>query len=700
MQFHFERTLSFPVSVEFSVIIKNWKKENYVFAPAAVYNGNRFTCFPISYPPYYQPPKEEVLSASSVITDIPHLSVSSSASSIQLLSGDMSIPAIGFYDKAAKHGFLIFAPQRCKEDSIGFSIWEDLNTGRLRISVIAPGVRESKRYFFGEKSDGSGFYPDSHSPSDDTGQYVEAGDSFTFPVQVYDFTADTLSEFFLFFHRKINCLETGAFSNVVPFSVAYQAIKEKYQLQNYIEEGYYSVGVSRNTPLNYWQAGWVGGGMNNYSFLLEDTGIAFERAFSTFRFIFDKLQFSSGWICGIYANGNTYGENFDYSTPGTSLLVRKDADLLYFLVKQAMLLESRGLLDKVYRQKLSCLADAFVALFERYGQLGQFIDAKTGEMIVANSASGAIACAGLALAGEFLQKQRFLDTAAALGDYYYHEYVSKGILNGGPGEICQAPDSESAFGMLEGYVQLYETLKDKKWLHYAEETFLQAVTWVMTYDFKFPAESVAARRNIHSLGTVFANAQNKHSAPGICTLSGNSLLKLYRFTGNQEYLYWAKAISHSIPQFVSLPERPVLTLDKTYLPTGYINERVQTSDWEGKETVGGFLNGSNWPEVSMLLTYAEIPGIYVDFGSEIIEVFDHISCDQYTISQEKAELHLQNLTEFDATVTILADDTQCRSYIRHNYFSKMKQVYMKAGETLSVIITKPDTVKPEENNYD
>lgn len=689
LHLHFDHTLGFPMSVEFSTLVENWKRENYVFAPGAVYNGNRFVCDPIAYPPYHQVQKENALTEPSVITDIPHLSNSAPTSSIQLLSGDMSIPAIGYYDFSAKRGFLMFAPQLCGEDATGFSVWEDLNAGTLRISITAPGVREKYRYFFGEKADGSGFYPDAHSPSDDTGRYIEAGEELDLPIRIYDFAADSLSDFFLFFHRQINCLETGTFSDVVPFSTAYYDIKEKYQQENYIDEGYYGVGVSRNTPLNFWQAGWVGGGMNNYPFLLEDNGVAFERAFSTFRFILDKLQFPSGWVCGIYANGVTYGEHFDFSDSGSSLLVRKDADLLYFLIKQAMLLEEKGLLSDSHRQKLALFADAFVSLFEKYGQLGQFIDAKTGEMLVGRSASAAIACAALALAGEFFNEERYLQTAAALGDYYYDEYVSKGILNGGPGEICQAPDSESAFGMLEGYVQLYETLKDKKWLRYAEETFLIAITWVMSYDFKFPAGCTAARRSVHTLGTVFANAQNKHSAPGICTLSGSSILKLYRFTGNQEYLYWMKAISHSIPQFVSLPERPVLTLDKVYLKPGYINERVQTSDWEGKETVGGFLNGSNWPEVTMMLTYTEVPGVYVDFGTGVVETFDHVCCTKKDIHSDKVELCLTNNTDFDATVTILADDSRNTETIRHNYFAKMQQITLQSRQSLTVTIHHP-----------
>ena len=696
LTFHFHRTLGFPVSTEFSFVVENWKKEGYVFMPGAVYNGNRFHSLPIAYPPYHKIPKEEALTAPSVITDIPHLSCEDSISTISLLAGDMTVPSVGFFSPWEKKGVLVFAPHRCGMDSTGFTVREDISAGTLQISVTAPGVREKYRYFFGERRDGSGFYPDSHTDSDDTGRYFEADTCQVLTVRVYEFPADNLADFFAFFNRKRECFETGSSPDVVPFSAAYRAISQKFQEKNFVEEGFLGVDVRREIPQNFWQAGWVGGGISSYPLLLEGTGRDFNQALSTFRFILDKLQFSSGWVCGIYANGITYGDDFDFTKPGTVLLIRKAADLLYFLLKQAMVLRDKGFSVEEYHAKLMAFCDAFGTLFKKYGQIGQYIDAATGEMLVGNSASGAIASAGLALAYEYFGETRYLETASQLGEFYYNQYVSKGILNGGPGEICQAPDSESAFGMLESYVQLYETTGDPKWLSWAKETFEQAITWVMSYDFSFPPESVAGRRGVHTLGTVFANAQNKHSAPGICTLSGNSLLKLYRFTGEEKYLFWQRAIAHSIPQFVSLKERPILTLENLYLPEGFVNERVQTSDWEGKETVGGFLYGSNWPEVTMLLTYVEIPGIYVDFGRGKAVAFDHIGYRVIENTGNIMVLELENHTDFDAEVTVLADDSSSLREVTHNYFNRMEKVKIPAGACQRIQVCRPEKSSREE----
>ncbi|MGN1026208.1 MAG: hypothetical protein ACI4P4_07375, partial [Faecousia sp.] len=459
----------------------------------------------------------------------------------------------------------------------------------------------------------------------------------------------------------------------------------KFQRENYLrdgQDGFYAVGTARELPQQIWQAGWVGGGMNNYPFLLEDKGLARERALDTFRFIFDRLQRENGWVCGMYAYGVFYGDTFDLSKPSDVLLIRKDADLLYFTLKQYLACreELAG-----YDKKLRSLCDAFVRLYRKYGQIGQFIHTETDTICIGNSACGAIACAALALAWEVFGDKAYLDTAEGLGSLYERDYLQKGIVNGCPGEICQAPDSEGAFGLLEGYVQLYESTGKEKWLRCACQTAELAMTWVMSYDFAFPHETTAAKRGTHTLGTVFANAQNKHSAPGICTLSGNSLLKLYRFTGEEKYLRWLQSIVRALPQFVSLRERPVFTLAGKYLPEGYVNERVQTSDWEGKHTIGEFLYGSNWPEVCVLLSFVEVPGVYADLRTGRVTAFDSVECSVLERQTGGAmRLRVRNTTAYDTTVTLLADDFS--GPMGHNYFGRMKKVDLKAGESCEVTL--------------
>jgi hypothetical protein len=153
------------------------------------------------------------------------------------------------------------------------------------------------------------------------------------------------------------------------------------------------------------------------------------------------------------------------------------------------------------------------------------------------------------------------------------------VTTGGPGDAVLAPDSESLAGLLESLVTLWEITGDGDWLPPASLAARQHSTRAMPYDYAFPAGSEFARLDLRSAGTVFANAQNKHSAPGLCTHSGWALFRLFRATGETGGLRLAARIARTLPQCVSLPERPIHTPDGWALPSGWINERVNTSDW-------------------------------------------------------------------------------------------------------------------------
>lgn len=662
-----------PISISLEYVQENWNRKEYVFFPAAVYDGNRMDSVCVPYPPYHDGKKGEAWA--QVVTDIPRLSTEGGESGIQLRSGDMSTPAMGFYNAETNEGAFILAKHQIHGRYTGFSLFEKEDQAAFRVSL--PAVRERKKYFFGELPDGSGFYPTMNMESDDEGFLLQRGERLKLEVKIYHITAKSRIDYFRQFNQLRETVEKGEDFSGIPFSAAYQAVKGKYIEHNFDTEGYYRVGSGNDTIPSYWQAGWVGGGMNSYPILMEDEGTGKRQALCTLEFIARKLQFENGWYVPMYAKGRRYGDAFTDGEEAV-LLVRKDADLLYFLLKQAMFLRKKGEEPEYLTESIRRQADAFVRFIKKNGQLGQFIDVEKEEILAGNTASAAISPAALALAYEFFGDSGYLETAELLGDEYLG-CLQKGIMNGGPGEICQAPDSESAFGFLEACVQLYETTGKEKWLKAAEEAFELAVTWVMSYDFSMPSDSTAAQLGVHTRGTVFANAQNKHSAPGICTLSGNSMLKLYRFTGQEKYLTWMKRISHALSQFVSMPDRPIQTLAKKLLPEGWYNERVQTSDWEGKETIGEFLYGSNWPEVSMLLTYVEVPGIYVDMKNRRISCQDHVSTECEWSFDGALHIKMKNTTHYAAEVTIMEDYDNNRK-LGHGYFKDMKRIKIPAGE--------------------
>lgn len=132
----------------------------------------------------------------------------------------------------------------------------------------------------------------------------------------------------------------------------------------------------------------------------------------------------------------------------------------------------------------------------------------------------------------------------------------------------------------------------------------QCAAWVVSYNYKFPEESLYGRLDMKSTGSVIANVQNKYSAPGICTLSGNSLLHLYRATDDTFYLNVLRDISHNITQYLSREDRPV-----GHMPLDWMNERVYLSDWEVADKVADIFHGSTWAKAACMLTATEIPSV-------------------------------------------------------------------------------------------
>ena len=89
---------------------------------------------------------------------------------------------------------------------------------------------------------------------------------------------------------------------------------------------------------------------------------------------------------------------------------------------------------------------------------------------------------------------------------------------------------------------------------------------------------------------------------------------------------------------------------------GEICERVNMSDWEGLEGVGdSIFGGCTWPEVALMLTYLETPGVYVDIDSSRVWTSDHVEAHI-----ECGRLIVTNETQFDAEVKVMAESNTTR----------------------------------------
>lgn len=649
--------------------------DTYIMIPACAYDGNRFEGVRRRYPPMFNE-DEFGLDVPVRMTQVPRLSRDGD-SFMDVTTGDMAAPCVCVLNKAIHESFMLFFNPQVMRRNLGVTL--EQRGDELEIRLRAPAKRRLVYRWY----DG---YPSLEPlPEADPPLSVCAGDELEIVHNAYvDHCSDIPELFKLFFDRRAMLFHAQA-HDCLPFSEYFSELEHELNEHRYMEcYGLLALGSRENdSRFNQWQAGWVGGGMSTYPLICEGSPRSRERALSTLRFA-TRHQSKAGFYYGIVYNGKVYGDCFGYyEDKYNTLLIRKHADLTYFMFKQLNALKLNGIAAPDIMQGAERAADALAALWHRYGQLGQFINSETGEILVGGSASGGIAPAALCAAAQVLNRPELAQTAREIARYYYKEAIQRGVTTGGPGEILQAPDSESIAGLLESYVTLYDTDGSTEWLDMACAAAHQMASWIVPYDYPFPTDSRFGRMGIKTAGSVWANVQNKHSAPGLCTLSPSAFFKLYRATGNLAYLELMRQVAHFMPQVASRPDRPMYTVDGRQLKPGEICERVNMSDWEGVSNVGDSIFGSSsWPEVSLLLTCLEIPGVYVVPELGVVCVSDHVNA-----WLDGDELVIANPTAYNATVKVMVENDDARHRPLGLYWQQLFQhIAVPAGECTRVSI--------------
>ncbi len=554
-----------------------WENDAYIFLPACVYNGNRFKKSFVSYPPMYNE-QELGVSPEPVISDVPALSPDGSGK-IQVTAGDLSVPCVGIFYKHKKQALFVFCQQECKGKNIGFCV----SSGAVELQF--PAIR-TECYRMCRANE----------PSDDNGFISKRGEKICSDVVISQLKCSSLADFFKFFfdNRKVLLSNPPAENGYT--EQLWSDLENHMNKDNFSGEYYAEMNKK-------WQCGWVGGGMSSLPLLQYGNELSKARAIQTIDFMTSKMS-SAGFFYTMIEKGEITDDGFGHPHMKNAMLTRKNGDALYFLFKHFDVIKPK---NQWIRAARMC-SDAFVELYERYGDFGQFVNVETGEMMFGGTTSGASVISALVRAYRFFNDDKYLRVAIDAGNKYYKDFISQGITYGGPGEALCAPDSESCYAMVESMVLLYEALMDEKWLDYAMDSVYLLSSWVMPYSYHFPDGSEFSRLRINTVGSVFANVQNKHSAPGLCTASGDAIYRLYKYTKDEKLLELLRDIVLFMPQCVSTEERPIFSWGNNpkALQPGWICERVNTSDWEGKECVGGVFCFSCWCETSLLLTYSEL----------------------------------------------------------------------------------------------
>jgi hypothetical protein len=525
------------------------------------------------------------------------------------------------------------------------------------------------------------------SASPDRGVHPRRGEVLELRIRLTRVDGGGIPEFYTALHQQ-----RGAGHEVperraeLPLSEAARLVLTKWDRDNWDETlGTYRSEGDAQAALPF-VAGWCGGMMTQQAQLASDNPLTRERARRSLAWYWSRAAAPSGLLWTRWQRSAarlTHDQcHRQQPTRKRQTLVRRYGEIIERAIKQFDVLrqqEPDWQPPAAWSAAITGCCDALVRIWREQGQWGQWLDAETGAVLVGNSTSGIGCAAALTCAGVFYGRPDWIVAAASAAESLHLRDVRQGLTTGGPGDALAAPDSESGYAAIAAPIALWEATRDPRWLDYASEAADLFASWVLAYEWPYPAASTLGRMGKRTLGAVWANVQNKHGAPGICTASGDALLRLYRATGERRFLHLLRDIVQALPAYVSREDTPIADQQGRAMPSGWINERITTNDW--MEPPGEVFYGSCWCEVSLLLTAHELPGIYVRSDEAWACALDHLE----VAVEAGSRLRISNPTAFAATTTVLVEDAATAAQpLRWNPFLRSERIRIPAGQSISV----------------
>lgn len=638
-----------------------WSSDNYVMIPASVYNGNRQRIVNREYATgldktdYYR--KDLALTSNP----IPQLSPEYGATSrLEVNVSNTATPAITFLERQKGKATLLLTDQGILSEGevIDHALIAEEAPDRSMASFVvsAPGVRERKPEFIG------------FSPSPDRGVEIQAGEEITIRVTRITFPCSGVPELLSrFFQERKTHTGLNQPRNLMPQSHVLSLMARNID-NRYFKNDTWEYYCPENA--DWISFGWIGGLMNTYPMLALGDTEHLRKVKNTFDFAIPRGQRESGYFVDVLgSNGEQVARDAAAEHPEIGL-TRKNADILYWMIKQFMLLKAQGRGSEIspeWETGIKQVADAFVATWRKRGTWGNYFNIKTGDVAVYNTTSGAMAVGGLALAADYYQNPDYRAIALEAIDDYYKEFALLGFTSGGCGDILQNADSETAAALMLSLMTLYETTLDTQWLEKTKDLANLCATWTVSFDYRLPSASPLAKLGAKMTGAVWASTQNKHGAPGFCTASGDPLFKLYRATGDTLYADLMRDILHAHAEGIQ--------------PDGHITERLTYCDADSRGSRGDG-GKTGWNELNGALMALEIPGIYLRTDLERLYVFDHVKAHILKSNTKGLTLAVANPTPFDAVVTLLCEDASGAARpLGCNAFPAWQKIVVKAGKT-------------------
>lgn len=322
---------------------------------------------------------------------------------------------------------------------------------------------------------------------------------------------------------------------------------------------------------------------------------------------------------------NQLESGFLHSEDNRRIDMGQASNILYSLVKAVYIISKKDelLIQPNWIEGLRRKADALVKIWEANNILGQIVDIENGSISGKGSATAAILPAALCIFGKLVNEAAYVNIAELMGEYLYTEFIKGGSYYGNFFSNNDFPDSYAIYSILESFTTLYENTIEQKWLSRSCEAAAQFSTWCVNYDSIFSG-STFKKEGTRNAGTIIGDIQNKYVLPCIPNFSGIALLRLFKYADDKRYFDLLRLTAHNMAHKIR-----EIDIEESYL----------------KEAC----------EVSAMLTYTQIPGLYVQPEAGIVFSIDNIDAKVLDRKNGKLRVVISNPTNYMAKIRVMVD---------------------------------------------
>ncbi len=693
--FHVLRGRLPNASVAVTLNLHRWSRDAYVLIPGAVYGGNRFASRHTPFPPLATEPSDIGPHVPPIVSDIPRLNNQPGESGIVLGAVDAAVPAIAVRvtgvsdgDSTIGHGFVLIGEQTTRLGSTSLAITEAADRTSATLSIGTPCVRPDVRYAL----------CNARTPSTDRGADLTEGCTVTLRLRLLSFPCPNVQTLFDRWHEaRRDRMGPPKLRHDLPLSAAKRMIEERLLVDQWTDLPGFFVTRSPTITLpaslcppnptleSTFRTGADGALAVAVPAMISGGADARRRAAAVLDF-----QLTGQATCGLFhaaSNGFDWWDEGDgpplpasdarngtaSTDRGTGrgadarptkgrrwIHVARNAEALFLACRQVLFLRK---VDPAYRPPdhwrvgLGRVADAFMRLWDRYQQLGQYVNSDSGDLVVGGSTAGALVPAALALTARALGTDSYGKCAIAIADAFYARFVRSGLTIGGAPAALQAPDSRSASGLLESFVTLAETTGDETWFARAAEVAHQLASWVVAWDVPMPPTSTLGKIDARTTGAVLVSAQDKWALPGFAGVSGDALFRLYRATGRVSFLELLRETVHNSSGYVD-PEDRRPDIDSK---AGWVAGKIPMGDALGSAGDVPPTAPAGTAQAICLMMATDIPSIYVQPDTGFLFPFDHVDARVKQRSETQITIRVSNPTRFEAELRILSEVDADRS---------------------------------------